>query len=74
MTIAEQLREEGREQGREEGVHVGRVEVLSKLLQLRFGALSLEQEQVVSSATAEQIDRWVERVLVAETIDDVLLG
>jgi hypothetical protein len=60
MTIAEQMR------------HEGRSDVLRKLLALRFGTLRPEHEARLSSATAEELDRWVERVLTAKTIEDVL--
>ena len=68
MTIAEQLRNEGRE----EGLRAGRASVLTKLLRLRFGALTPEHEAAIASATPEQLDGWVERVLTAETVAAVL--
>jgi hypothetical protein len=60
MTIAEQMR------------HEGHTHVLRKLLALKFGALRPEHEARLSSATLDELDRWVERVLTAKTIEDVL--
>jgi hypothetical protein len=64
MTIAEQMRREGEARGQ--------AKVLVKLLTLKFGPLSPEQEKVVTDATPEQLDEWVERVLTATSIDDLL--
>jgi hypothetical protein len=64
MTIAEQMRREGREEGR--------AEVLRKLLSLKFGTVRPEHEARLSAATPGELDRWVERVLTAKTIEEVL--
>jgi len=63
MTIAEQMRREGRAEGR--------VQVLTKLLTLKFKSLSAEHEALIAQAADEQLEQYVERVLDAETIDDV---
>lgn len=63
MTIAEQMRREGRLEGR--------AEVLAKLLRLKFEQLGPEHEALIAEATPEQMERYVERVLTAQTIDDV---
>ena len=67
MTLAEPLRREGRLEGRLEG----RAEVLTKLLRLKFEQLGPEHEALIAEATPEQMERYVERVLTAQTIDDV---
>jgi predicted transposase/invertase (TIGR01784 family) len=84
MTAAEKLRQEGMlkglEKGRIEGLEKGRVEgrvegqteLVLKLLALKFGPLSVEQAQRVQGASIEQLDRWAERVLDAESIAEVL--
>lgn len=64
MTIAEEMRRAGRAEGH--------TQVLRKLLALKFGALRPEHEARLSSATAEELDRWVERVLTARSIEEVL--
>lgn len=79
-TFAERLlnqgREEGREAGREEGREVGkaeaRVDVLVKLLALRFGTVTAEHRARIEAADADALDRYVERVLTAPSIDAVL--
>jgi hypothetical protein len=67
MTIAEQMRREGREEGRLEE----RAAMLRKLLTLKFGRLFPAHEALIAGATAEQLDRYVERVLTSSVIDDV---
>jgi flagellar biosynthesis/type III secretory pathway protein FliH len=68
MTIAEQMRREGEAQGRVQGRVEGRVRVLSRLLALKFGAIDAEHEALISAATDEDLDRYVERVLTAESL------
>lgn len=50
----------------------GGAEILLKLLGLRFGRLSDATRARVEEATLEQLDTWVERVLTAQTLDEVL--
>ena len=80
MTLAEKLREEGRqemrglaEKLREEGVSEGQRKMLLKLLGLRFGPLPEEAEARVRAASTEELSRWAERVLRAESLEEVLL-
>ena len=64
-------RAEGEAKGRAEGEAMGRAEVLLKLLRLRFAEPPADMEQRVREASIEELDRWVERVLSAESLDDV---
>jgi predicted transposase/invertase (TIGR01784 family) len=59
---------DSREEGREEG----RAEILVKLLGLRFGPVPADVRARVAAATVEQLDAWVERVLTAATLDEVI--
>ena len=72
----EQGREEGREQGREEGREEGAQrkarELLVKLLQGRFGPLPEPALARVNAADTAELDLWVERVLTAASLADVL--
>ncbi len=68
MTIAEQLRAEGRAEGRAEE----RAVILVKLLTLKFGPLAPEVQARVSAANTATVERWLERVLTADTLDAVL--
>ena len=64
MTIAEQLREEGREEGR--------IETLRRLLVLKFRTLDAASEARLQAATPEAIDRYLQRVLTADSLAAVL--
>ncbi len=68
MTIAEQLKAQGLEQGLEQG----RRQSLQKLLALKFGPLSEVATARIRDADAETLDRWLERILSADSAEDVL--
>ncbi len=68
MTIAEQLIAEGLAKGRVEG----RVETLTRQLECKFGALDPAILTRVARADASEVDVWLERVLFAATLDEVL--
>lgn len=70
MTLAERLRQEGRE----EGLAKGQQRMLLKLLQLRFGEPSAETTSRVQAATVEELEAMAERVLTAQTLEEVLGG
>jgi len=56
---------------RDEGRQKGEAEMLLRLLQLRFGPLSMEVTARVTAADAETLLHWSERVLSAPTLDVV---
>jgi hypothetical protein len=62
--------------GRTEGEAKGRVEgaraMLRKLMQLKFGSVSVAVDAKVEGATIEQLEMWIERVLTSESADDVV--
>lgn len=60
------------EEGREEGLAQGRAEVLLKLLRLKFGSLPESAEEKVRQASLEELDRWAERVLSAQSLEETL--
>ena len=66
-------RVEGRAEGKAEGKAEGRVEIIFKLLALRFGPLTEEVQTVVRSAQAAQLDTVAERVLTAQTLEEALV-
>lgn len=72
----EQGRAEGREAGRQEGRAEGRAEggaaMLLKLLRGKFTNVPDAVDARVRAATAEELDRWAERVHTADSLDDVL--
>jgi hypothetical protein len=62
-TVGQQLIEQGIEQGQRK--------LMLRLLTSRFGDLSAEVVRRVSGANLAQLERWAERILVAETLDAV---
>jgi hypothetical protein len=63
---------QGKEEGRVEGKSEGRVEIVLKLLALRFGSLTDAVEAHIRGAQDAQIDAVVARALTAQTIDEAL--
>lgn len=59
-------------EGRAEGLAEGEAKLLLELLEQRFGPLSEPTRAQVRSATIEQLEAWSERILTAQTLDDVL--
>jgi hypothetical protein len=49
----------------------GRAEILRKLLTLKFGALSEEIEERLRKADIENLDKWSERVLNVQRLEEV---
>jgi hypothetical protein len=66
MTIAEQLIEEGREEGRQEG----RIATLRRQLAFKFKLQTLDPafEARLQAATLAALDRYLERVLIADSV------
>ena len=67
-----QGRAEGKVEGKAEGKAEGRVEMILKLLFLRFGPLTEAVQDHVRCARDAQIDAVAERMLTAQTLDEVL--
>jgi hypothetical protein len=59
-------------QGKAEGKAEGRVEIILKLLALRFGLLTEAVPARVHSAQDAQLDAVAERVLTAQTLEEAL--
>ena len=68
MTIAEHLHEQGRIEGRIEG----RIATLRSLLLMKFSALDASAEARLQAGTSEAIDRYLQRVLTADSLAAVL--
>ena len=66
MTIAEQLHEEGLAKGGQEG----RIAALRSVLAARFGSRALDAtwQARLQAATAAAIDRYLQRVVVADSL------
>jgi flagellar biosynthesis/type III secretory pathway protein FliH len=67
--------QEGEAKGRVEGEAKGRVEgqadLLARQLTKRFGTLSAEIQARLAQATSDQLERWGERLLDADSLDGV---
>jgi hypothetical protein len=59
------------ENGRKEGRLEGNAEMVLRLLRLKFGSLEPEVEERVRSADADRVQEWGDRVLTAESLQDV---
>ncbi|MDX2054441.1 MAG: Rpn family recombination-promoting nuclease/putative transposase [Polyangiaceae bacterium] len=68
MTIAEQLKQEGIAQG----ILRGQALSLLKQLKLKFGPVPSTTESAILAASPEQLDLYLERILTAQSIDDVV--
>jgi predicted transposase YdaD len=72
VNVAEQLIEQGVQKGRAEGRVEGRRADLLKLLTKRFGSLPQGVVARVGVAEEADLDRWLDRILTAPTLADVL--
>jgi hypothetical protein len=59
-------------QGKAEGELHGQATVLIKLLGRKFGPLTAETTARIQQASAEELDRWAERLLDAASLDELL--
>ena len=66
MTEAQRLMQRGEARGAQT--------TLLKLLRLKFRAVPDAVTTLVEAAKPDQVDRWLERVLTASTIDEVIAG
>jgi uncharacterized protein DUF4351 len=72
MSIAEWYEERGRQAGFEIGLKMGTCDALLRQLRSRFGTLPEASEARVRAADTAQLDAWIDRVLTASTLDEVL--
>jgi predicted transposase/invertase (TIGR01784 family) len=72
MTGAQILRAEGEAKGRVEGRVEGRAEVLLRQLALKYGPVPEARVDRIRAASIEELDRWVEMVLTASSLDEAL--
>jgi flagellar biosynthesis/type III secretory pathway protein FliH len=63
--------EAGRQEGRQEGLVEGQIQLLEKLLTLKFGALPSAYGSRLHAATEAQLVRYAERTLTAQHLDEV---
>jgi hypothetical protein len=60
------------EQGVQQGVQQGEARILLRQLSARFGVLPPETRRKVETADADTLLQWSERILSAQTLDEVL--
>ena len=70
VTAGEELVEEGRNEGRKEGLQ----KMLLKQLRVRFGAVPEAAVARVNAAEPAELELWVERVITAPSLAEVLGG
>ena len=74
--FAKKYYSEGRSEGRSAGLSAGRrerrVATLRKQLALKFGSLAEEHAARIEAATEQEIERFTERILSADSIEAVL--
>lgn len=63
--------QKGLEQGREEGILTGERIFLFRLLQSKFGEISLEYQQRIEQANAAELLNWAENILKVTTLENV---
>lgn len=61
----------GRAQGQAEGRAEGKAEALSRLINRRFGSCPAEVVALIAKASPDQIDRWLDLVIDADSIADL---
>ena len=54
-----------------EGEQRGEAKILLRLLELKFGALPTERRSKIESADAETLLTWSERMLSAESLEQI---
>lgn len=66
-----ELREKALQEGRQEGRQEGEARIVLRQLRLKFGPLDSEVEERVRSADADRLLEWSERILTAESLQDI---
>jgi hypothetical protein len=72
MTGAEQLTAQARAEERAKALEEGQAMLLLRQLGRRFGPLPPEAQKRVQNAGSAELEEWAERVLSAETLEEVL--
>ena len=67
----QRAKQEGKFEGKQEGKQEGEMLILQRLLARRFGVLPSDTISLISNAPVEDIERWIDRILDAETLVDV---
>ena len=77
-SVAELFRDEARAEAEAKGRAEGRAEglraTLRKLMKLKFGGVSDAVSARIDAASTDDLERWVERILVATSAEEVVAG
>ena len=65
-------RKEGHKEGYKEGRQQGEALVLMRLIELKFGPPSEAVRAQINAADADTLLRWSERILTAQSLEEVL--
>jgi hypothetical protein len=71
MTAAQEWFLEGKEEGLEAGERRALASTLTRQVRLRFRDIPPEAVARIEAATKPELERWLERILTAETLDDL---
>jgi len=79
-TFVERYKNEGKQEGlqigKQEGLQIGKQEgeaqILKRLLTRKFGELPEEKRRMVETADSDTLLKWSERVLTADSLEEVL--
>ena len=63
-----------RQEGQAEGKAEGKAEIVLQQLTLKFGQLPQELQKRVATASSEELARWADRLLLADTLEAVFSG
>ncbi|WP_291321881.1 hypothetical protein [Desulfonatronospira sp.] len=61
-----------REEGMQKGVQKGEAQLLIRQMSLKFGQIPEDKQRLVESADSESLIRWSERILTAQSLEEVL--
>ena len=62
------------DRGKTEGLLRGKLAIIRRLLELRFGPLPSHVHARLENASVAELDAWTERLLSAASLDEVLAG
>ena len=64
--------EKGMQQGLQQGMQKGEAQLLLRQLTLKFGPVPEDKQRLIESADSQQLRQWSERILTAQSMDEVL--
>lgn len=68
----EAARKEGFNEGFNEGIRLGKARMFQRLIGLKFGTPDDATAQRIQSASQEDLERWLERLLTAGSLEELL--